>query len=138
MSGRMNKISRFEFISMTSAAVAAFACVPTQGLSIKSTKHQKMYGLIGKIIAKTGKREELIEILLDGITDMPGCLSYIVSKDLEDDDGIWITEVWDSKESHQASLSLPSVKEAIKQGRPLIEDFGKQMELETMGGHGLG
>jgi len=96
-----------------------------------------MYGLIGKIIAKAGQRDTLIKILLEGSSDMPGCLSYIVSKDSEEEDAIWVTEVWDSKESHQASLSLPSVKEAISQGRPMIEGFGMQAEMEPAGGHGL-
>lgn len=96
-----------------------------------------MYGLIGKITAESGRREELIEILLTGSSKMPGCLSYIVSKDAEEGDAIWVTEVWDSKESHEASLSLPSVKEAMQKGRPLIAEFGEQTELEPVGGHGL-
>lgn len=96
-----------------------------------------MYGLIGNITARPGQRDELIEILLEGAADMPGCLSYIVSKDSEDDAVIWVTEVWDSKESHQASLSLSSVQDAISQGRPLIEEFGKQIEMVPVGGHGL-
>jgi hypothetical protein len=33
-----------------------------------------MYGLISKVTAVVGKREELIAILLSGISDMPGCL----------------------------------------------------------------
>ena len=96
-----------------------------------------MYGLIGKITAKAGKREELIKILLEGTTDMPGCLSYIISKDSKDDNALWVTEVWDSKESHKSSLSLPSVQEAISQGRPLIAEFGEQTETEPVGGYGL-
>lgn len=96
-----------------------------------------MYGLIGKITAKDGQRDELIKILLEGTTDMPGCLSYIISKDLKNDNAIWVTEVWDSKESHKSSLSLPSVKEAISRGRPLIAEFGEQIETEPAGGHGL-
>jgi hypothetical protein len=55
---------------------------------------------------------------------MPGCLSYVVSKDREDESGIWITEVWDSETSHTASLTLPIVKEAITKGRSLIARFG--------------
>ncbi len=43
---------------------------------------------------------------------MPGCLSYVVARDPKDPDAIWITEVWDSKESHAASLQLPAVREA--------------------------
>ncbi len=97
-----------------------------------------MYGLIGKIITKTGQRDAFIEILLEGMPEMPGCLSYIISKDSGSEDIIWITEVWKSKKSHQDSLSLPSVKETISRGRSLIEEFGKQIELEPVGGHGLG
>ena len=32
---------------------------------------------------------------------------YVVAKDAEDPDGIWFTEVWDSEQSHAASLKLP-------------------------------
>lgn len=67
---------------------------------LRTKKDNIMYGLIGKIIAKDGHRDELIQILLDGTSDMPGCLSYIISKDINDEHTIWITEVWDRKESH--------------------------------------
>lgn len=88
--------------------------------------------------AKPGKRDELIAILLNGVADMPGCLSYIVAKDPADAEALWITEVWDSKASHEASLTLPSVQEAIAQGRPLIAGFGpERFETEPVGGHGL-
>jgi len=96
-----------------------------------------MYGLIGKITAVPDQREGLIAILLDGTADMPGCLSYIVARDTADADAIWITEVWDSQASHQASLILPAVQEAIAQGRPLIAGLGERFVTEPVGGHGL-
>ncbi len=96
-----------------------------------------MHGLIGKMIAAEGKRDELIKILLDGVSGMPGCLSYVVAKDPADKNAIWITEVWDSKESHAASLQLPAVKEAIAKGKPLIASFGDYHATEPVGGHGL-
>lgn len=96
-----------------------------------------MYGLIGKMIAVSGQRDALISILLDGVADMPGCLSYVVAKDPADPNAIWITEVWDSSASHQASLSLPSVKQAIARGKPLIAGFGERFVTEPVGGHGL-
>ncbi|NGP75466.1 antibiotic biosynthesis monooxygenase [Balneolaceae bacterium YR4-1] len=96
-----------------------------------------MYGLIGKIIVQSEKRDELIRIILDGTDNMPGCLSYIICKDAMNDNTIWITEVWDSKKSHQASLSLPSVQAALGKGRPFIEDFGEQIETVPVGGYGL-
>ena len=97
-----------------------------------------MHGLIGKMTAVQGKREELIAIVLAGVANMPGCLSYIVAKDTADADGIWITEVWQDGASHEASLLLPSVKDAIARGRPLIAGFQKQILTEPVGGHGLG
>ena len=68
---------------------------------------------------------------------MPGCLSYIIAKDGTDADAVWITEVWDTKESHDASLSLPSVKDAITRGRPVIAGFGERIVPQRrLGGTG--
>jgi quinol monooxygenase YgiN len=96
-----------------------------------------MYGLIGKMTTIPGKREELIAILLDGVSGMPGCLSYIVATDPADANAIWITEAWDSKESHAASLTLPQVKAAIVKGKPLIAGFSDGAVTTPVGGHGL-
>jgi quinol monooxygenase YgiN len=68
---------------------------------------------------------------------MPGCHSYIVATDPSDAAAIWITEVWDSKASHEASLSLPAVREAITRGKPLIAGFGDSFVTTPVGGHGL-
>lgn len=96
-----------------------------------------MHGLIGKMTAAPGKRDDLIAILLEGISGMPGCLSYIVAKDATDANAIWITEVWDSKASHDASLSLPSVKSAIAKARPIIAGFSDGVQTVPIGGQGL-
>ena len=96
-----------------------------------------MYGLIGKMIAAAGQRDALIAILLEGIADMPGCLSYIVANDPADENAIWITEVWDSERSHHESLSLPAVQQAIARARPMIAGIGVSTTTEPVGGHGL-
>lgn len=96
-----------------------------------------MYGLIGKMLAAPGQREPLIAILLEGVAAMPGCLSYIIARDPADQDEIWVTEVWDSEESHRASLALPAVQGAIARARPLIAGFGERFVTEPVGGHGL-
>lgn len=97
----------------------------------------KTYGLFGKLLAATGKRDALIDVLLDGVSGMPGCLSYIVARDLEDETAVWVSEVWESREAHEASLSLPSVQAAITKARPMIAGFGERFETEPVGGHGL-
>ena len=96
-----------------------------------------MYGLIGKMTALAGRRDELVAILLAGVGEMPGCLSYIVATDPADANAIWITEAWDSKASHDASLSLPQVRAAIAKGKPLIAGFSDGAVTTPVGGHGL-
>jgi quinol monooxygenase YgiN len=96
-----------------------------------------LYGLIGKFKAAPDKRDELAQILLTATQGMPGCLSYIVANDPKDPDALWITEVWDSRASHKASLGLPAVKEAMLKGRPLIAGIGERFETVPLGGFGL-
>ena len=97
-----------------------------------------MYGLIGKISTTPGQRDAFVDILLAGAAAMPGCRSYIIAHDAFDPDGLWVTEVWDSQESHQASLQLPAVQAAIARGRPLIAGFSNRVETTPVGGVGLG
>jgi quinol monooxygenase YgiN len=96
-----------------------------------------MYGLIGTIVAMPGQRDALLEILLEGTRDMPGCLSYVIATDPSREDTLWITEVWENQERHQASLSLEPVQQAIARGMPLVASFGERTVTEPVGGHGL-
>lgn len=125
-------IPRRDFLITTGALLVAATAGPaaSQGTS-------PMYGLIGTMIATPGQRDALIGILLDGVSGMPGCLSYVVAADPAEPDAIWITEVWDSQASHEASLALPSVRDAIAKGRPLIAGFGARTVTTPVGGHGL-
>ena len=129
----MKKIGRRQFIG-ASVAGAALLTLPACATQIGSTS---MYGLIGKIKAISGQRDALASILLEGVSEMPGCLSYVVAHDPSDPDAIWVTEVWDSQESHKSSLSLPSVRDAIARGKPLIASFDQFIETTPIGGHGL-
>ena len=94
-----------------------------------------MFGLISKLKSATGKRDALIAILIEGTTGMPGCRSYVVAKDGADEDALWITEVWDSRDAHKASLAWPAVQQAIAKGRPMIAGFAERVETEPVGGH---
>lgn len=96
-----------------------------------------MYGLIGRMKAQPGQRDALAAVLLEGTGAMPGCLSYVVARDPADADALWITEVWDSADSHRASLALPAVQAAIARGRPMIAGFDNRTETEPLGGFGL-
>jgi quinol monooxygenase YgiN len=127
---RQMQLSRRAFTALVMGTAALVGCRPAIG-------ERSMYGLLVHMTATPGKRDALISILLSGIDAMPGCLSYVVARDSANPDGIWITEVWDTQASHKASLSLPSVKDAISRARPLIAGFDKQIETVPVGGYGL-
>ena len=82
------------------------------------------YGLHGKLKAVTGSNEKLTQILIDAsklVSTAKGCHLYLISKDKTDNDSVWVTEVWDSKEDHDKSLNDEAVKALIFQAMPLIE-----------------
>jgi len=128
-------IARREFLVLAGASGVTAAAAASQGAQAQPPP--RMYGLIGKMTAVAGQRDALLAILLEATQAMPGCLSYVMATDPADADALWITEVWDRRESHEASLALPSVRAAIARGRPLIAGFGPSTVTTPIGGHGL-
>ena len=85
-----------------------------------------MYGLIVKLTSAPGRRDELITLMGGEDSDtVPGCLSFIVAEDAVDENVLWITEVWESQASHEASLQAPAVKEGFADAGILIVGFEK-------------
>jgi quinol monooxygenase YgiN len=126
------EIERRDFLLSAACAAALGALVPSvlQGAT-------GMYGLIVKVTIAPGKREDMIRILKESAADMPGCFSYVVSKDAVDENVVWVTEVWDSEASHDASANLPAVKKAIPQGKELVTGFEKIAVTTPVWGVGL-
>ena len=123
---------------LASSWLAAIGCSrDTTDPAGKEKEQTPMYGIIGKLITVDGQRDSLIDILLDGTKDMPGCLLYAISADNTDTNGIWITEYWETEAHHQASLQLPSVQAAIEKGKPMIAGFGERHIVTPRGGAGL-
>ena len=102
-----------------------------------SQEASSMWGLIAKITLLPGRSDEMVEILKESAASMPGCLSYVVAKDASDENTIWVTEVWDSMASHDASLSLPAVKNAIPRGKAIVSNFEKIAVTSPVWGAGL-
>jgi quinol monooxygenase YgiN len=129
-------IARRSFLALTASAVLG----PLRLARAEMTARENapaMYGLIGKMTAVPGQRDALASMLLDSTQSMPGCLSYVIAADPADADALWITEVWDSAESHKASLALPPVQATISKARPLIAGFSNRVETVPIGGYGL-
>jgi len=103
----------------------------------KCGRNNKMYGLIVKLMVAPGKGDQLVDILRQSAVAMPGCLSYVVAKDSSDENTLWVTEVWDNPTSHEVSLLLPSVKEAIPRAKAIVSNFEKIAVTTPVWGVGL-
>ncbi|MBZ6093069.1 putative quinol monooxygenase [Streptomyces olivaceus] len=97
------------------------------------------YGCLASMKTRPGFREEVASILLSAAEGLreAGCDSYVVGLADEDDTTIWVTEVWKTKEHHDASLELPGAKEAIGRAMPLLTGEFTNQELSVAGGLGL-
>ncbi len=99
------------------------------------------YLLYGKLTAKLGHREELADILIQAsqlVSTAKGCKLYVISKDENDANSVYITEIWDSKEDHDNSLKVEGVRELIMKAIPIIDGQPtKGQELKILGGLGI-
>ena len=77
------------------------------------------------------------EVIADYVAQHPDKLIGWASVDPGDPDAIWITEVWESKDHHAASLQLPQVRATIAKAKPIIAGFGPSTVVEVKGGVGL-
>ncbi|GAA1863503.1 hypothetical protein GCM10009715_08430 [Paeniglutamicibacter psychrophenolicus] len=68
------------------------------------------------------KRDELVAHLTQrsDILSQIGCLAYEVGVSDGDLETVFVMELWESAEAHQASLALPEVQASIAAARPLL------------------
>jgi quinol monooxygenase YgiN len=97
------------------------------------------YGLLNKLIAKPGNRDEVIGILLESgqLLESPACLMYMVSESAEEPDVIWVTDLWTSKEEHAEALRNPKLRPFVERTMPLLQGMPEQIEIRPAGGLGV-
>ena len=63
---------------------------------------------------------------------------YVVSRQHDDGDIIWVTEIWDSAEDHRNALRDARVLALISQAMPMLDTSSNhRQELEVVGGYGI-
>ena len=80
------------------------------------------YANVGALGVRAGKRDELVAILTrrsDALSEV-GCLLYEVGTNDDEPDTVFVVELWESAEAHQASLKLESVRAAIAEAMPIL------------------
>jgi quinol monooxygenase YgiN len=101
----------------------------------------ELFGLHGRLLAHPGKGNELEAILLEAARALSAnddCLLYVVSRQPDDPDAVWVTEAWTSREAHRASLENETTRAMIQRAMPLIAELPERgIELRPVGGKGL-
>jgi quinol monooxygenase YgiN len=87
-------------------------------------------------VARRGHRDELASILREGFGSLSenGCRLYLIAAG-SDDVTLTVTELWDSREQHDASLQNPATREAIGRALPLLATPPSGGELRVLGVH---
>lgn len=92
----------------------------------------------GKLTAKPGRGDELAAILLKAADDLagdPGCLLYMVNRQKDAPDTIWVTELWRGQAELDAVLAR--IRESGQTAATMdVVQGGEMVELELLGGKG--
>ncbi len=90
------------------------------------------------MVAVSGKGAELAELMLaaaEAQRDDPGCILYLLNRQADDPDTLWVTELWRSQEDLDASIEGLKGDPDVARVRELVADGG-MIELELLGGKG--
>lgn len=108
---------------------------------LKKIGMSNKYLLFGKLTAKAGHRDALADILIQAsqlVSAVKGCRLYVIGKDENDPNTVYVTEIWDSKDDHDNSLKIEGVRELIMQAMPILDGQPtKGQELSIIGGAGI-
>lgn len=98
------------------------------------------FSLFGKFIVQEGKRDTLVDILLEAAESMENldeCEVYLVNTLEEEPNSVYVYEMWSSEIAHQESLNLEATQRLIKLGKPMITGMERISTLKTIGGKGV-
>lgn len=90
----------------------------------------------GKAVAREGCGDELAKLLVivaDTFADDPGCELYLVNRQKNAPDIVWITELWRSQDELDASIA--KISRSADAVMALVDDW-EMIELELLGGKG--
>lgn len=94
-----------------------------------------------RMMAQPGQGDALADALLkvaDVMRDAPGCELYLINAAADEDDTVWVTEVWTDAESSDRALSGDLGEAGIGDVLPLLAGPPELVDLTPLGGAGLG
>jgi quinol monooxygenase YgiN len=92
----------------------------------------------GKAVAREGQGGRLAELLLAAAAELesdPGCELYLINRQTDAPDVIWVTELWRSQADLDASLEQIRGSDDVAAVMALVQDW-EMVELDLLGGKG--
>jgi quinol monooxygenase YgiN len=92
-----------------------------------------MFGVCGKMTTQPGRRDEVADLLREGVRaggDESGLIAYSVIASLDEPDTIWLTELWTDKAAHDTTTRSEPVRKVTQQVLALLTE-------SPIGSHGL-
>lgn len=110
-------------------------CVAAALMAVSPASAER-FGLIGHVTAKPGMRDAMIEAL-SPLIGAKGCLNFVIAKDPKTEDGIWLSQVWESKEIHDQIYEDDLFKAVMDKTRPLMVGFDQNNVTVPVVGTGI-
>lgn len=104
------------------------------------TDHSGRVGRYVRMMAQPGQGQALADTLLrvaDGLRDTPGCELYLVNVSADEDDTVWVTEVWADEAASDRALSGELGEVGIGEVLALLAGPPELVDLTPLGGAGL-
>lgn len=98
-----------------------------------------MFGKLVRFTAQPGRGDALTEALLAGadmLREDDGCLQFLISREPEDPNVIWLTEVWVSEAAHDETMQGEAAKRERETSSALIARV-EETQLLVLGGKGI-
>jgi quinol monooxygenase YgiN len=93
-----------------------------------------------RLVATRGNADRLAQKFLESVEmqrDNPACTLMIVSRSPDDDDAVFLTEVWSSESEWERARHSPVVDEWAKDMPLLVAEAPQSVRLDPLGGKGL-
>jgi quinol monooxygenase YgiN len=93
-----------------------------------------------RMVAQPGQGRALADALLqvaDGLRDAPGCELYLINASADEDDTVWVTEIWSDAEASDRALSGELGEAGIGEVLGLLAGPPELVDLTPLGGAGL-
>jgi quinol monooxygenase YgiN len=97
------------------------------------------YAQHAKMTVKPGKLDDVIQRLRESIEVLectPGCSYYLIST-TEEQDVVWISELWASKKAKDSLTTSPETAKIMKELMPLVVSVTDQTVMTVVGGFGI-